>query len=162
MGRQGPEAVKEALAATIAAHLPAFLDAEWAEWGDGATVPEVYPRAVLPGHRTLVREHPTVMVDVPEGQMTENGAPYWGAFAHQAEVTALLRGDDEVVLEHQADRYLWALWKLLMQYQQLDGTLVGSCSVTPTRYGKSPAYPEKPSSPLLLKAVGWEVTVELA
>lgn len=164
-GRQGPEAIEEAVAATLSANLGTYLTAIWNQWGDQATVPLVQPVVFLSGEWDMVPDYPMVYVRALDGQMGgengDDGAPFWALMNHHLEVGALLRSDSANVLDKQCKRYLWAIWKTLMNYQHLDGSLVGNSGVSLRRYGKSATYPESDDSPLLLKGVAWEVVVWL-
>lgn len=164
-GQQGPEAIEHAVANTLSTNLSGFLDAIWAQWasidpteGDGV-VPEVYPKLVIAGRRQLINDYPAVIVTSLDGELLESGAPVWGEMAHRVDVTALLRGDRQDVLDKQSKRYLWAIWKCLMTYQMLDNSLVGNSGVTPKQYGRS-LY-GKPKATQMIMAAGWEVLVHL-
>jgi hypothetical protein len=163
-GQQGPEAIEHAAANTLSTNLNGFLDAIWAQWTDidaasGIAVPEVYPKHVIAGRLNLINDYPTVIVTSLDGEMYGSGAPVWGETQHRIDVTALLRGDRQDILDRQSKRYLWAIWKCLMTYQMLDNSLVGNSGVTPAKYGRS-LY-GKGSSKQMLMAAGWEVLVHL-
>jgi hypothetical protein len=161
-GHQGPEAVEEAVRATLQAHLGTYLTAIWAEWGD--TLPLVTPVDWLAGEWHAMPDYPVVYATVLDGQLLpeQDGTPFWATFQHRLAVGAMLRGDQVNTLDRQAKRYLWAIWKCLEAYQQLDGTLVGNPAVTLHRYGKSQAFPQKgKSGSLYLKRLEWEVSVWL-
>ena len=122
------------------------------------------PVAWLAGEWHAVPDYPAVYATSLDGQLLpeQDGAPYWATFGHRLAVGALLRGDQVNTLDQQAKRYLWAIWKCLMKYQQLDGTLVGNTAVTLSRYGKSQAFPQKAKGSLYLKRLEWETTVWIA
>jgi hypothetical protein len=159
-GTQGPEAVEEAVRNTLQANLGGYLTAIWAQWGDA--VPLVTPVAWLAGEWDLIPDFPVVYVRSLDGAMLaqQDGAPLWATFAHRLDVGVFLSGDTANVLDQQCKRYLWAIWKCLMTYQQLDGSLVGNTGVSLLRYGKSEAYPENGTT-TLLKSGGWETQVWL-
>lgn len=160
-GTQGPEAVEEAVRATLESNLGGYLTAIWAQWGDA--VPLVTPVDWLAGEWDLIPDYPVVYVRSLDGSLLgeQDGAPLWATFAHRLDVGVLLRGDSANVLDQQCKRYLWAIWKCLMAYQQLDGSLEGNTAVTLLRYGKSESYPENGTT-TLLKSGGWETQVWLA
>lgn len=164
-GQQGPEAIEHAVANTFSTYLNGFLDEIWAQWAtidaaSGIAVPQVYPKHVLSGRRQLINDYPTVIVTSLDGEMLSSGAPVWGEVQHRVDVSALLRGDRQDILDIQSKRYAWALWKCLMTYQTLDNSLVGNSGVTPRQYGRDLWDPKRKSVQMIM-AVGWEVLVHL-
>lgn len=160
MAKGGPEAVCEAVAATLATSLPATLTSIWADWGDGTTVPLANPKAVLAMRRPLLAEFPWLVCEPIGGQQVANGAQLWGEVDHRVAVTAWLRGDTETVLQKQATRYLWAIWRVLMEHQGLDGSLSGLAGVDPTQYVYGDVAKHGQGG-MLLQPVGWEVVVHV-
>lgn len=161
-GHQGPEAVEEAVRATLQSHLGTYLTAIWAQWGD--TLPLVTPVDWLAGEWDTIPDYPIVYVRSLDGALApeQDGAPLWATFQHRLDVGAILRSDTVNNLDKMCKRYLWAIWKCLMTYQMLDSTLVGNTGVTLHRYGKSDTYSAGGMTTNLLKEVGWEVVVWLA
>lgn len=160
MAKGGPEATAEAVAATLATYLPAALTSIWADYGDAATVPQVAPRQVFAMRHPLLPEFPVVVCEPMAGRQVGNGATAWGELDHTIAVTAWLRGDSETVLQRQASRYLWGIWRVLMEQQGLDGSLSGLAGVDPTQYVYGDVAKHGQTA-LLLQPVGWEVVVHV-
>jgi hypothetical protein len=162
---QGPEAVAQAVANTLTLYLNTALDEVWSSWSsvDGTLPkppPKVYPASIYVGIRDVIPSYPAIEVMPTGGRMPENMATVWGGFQHDIQVFAWLQSDDKDVLNRQCTRYAWAIWKVLMKYQGLDGSLSGQAGVEPFEYLISEGY-KKQQSALLLQAVGWRVTVNV-
>lgn len=159
-GRSGPEAVKESVAATILANINAQLDTIYAEFAD-ATTPEVYPTAVYATGLSLIPTYPCIVVTWLEGKQISNGAEVWAEFEHTLDVSALVIGDDTATVDRMIDRYVWALWRLLMQNQALDGTIPGLSGIDLVRYMGSPLLKRRDGLPGVARAVSWEIMVRV-
>lgn len=133
----GPEAIEEAVAATLTSFLAGEMDALWTAAGDAASVPEVHP-AVVAGHRALLPEYPVVVVTWLDATITEIGDTIWQGWAHRLDVSAYVMSDDMHVLDQQTKRIAWAMVKALAKHQKLDGSLPhGPTSVVTRRTGRS-------------------------
>lgn len=157
---QGPEAVEQAVANTLTTNFNAALDAVYAAWAPvDSAPPEVYPAGIHVGGRDLIPSYPAIEVMATGGRMTEDGATVWGGFQHELLIVAWLTGDDKDTLNRQCLRYAWAIWKVLMAFQTLDGSLSGQAGVEPLEYQVS--QPASKPTNQLLQAVGWRVTVNV-
>jgi hypothetical protein len=167
MGMQGGEAVEIALANTLTQCLNTELDDIWAQFAayDAANggPNKVYPKKVLAGQRTLIDAYPAVQVTWLGAKVALDGsAGYgesgWNQVEHQVDVTVLIQGDDEHVLDRQVKRYVTALWRAVQHHQQLDGmTVAGVVGAVVTDLGQSRV--EKKDTKQLFQFGGIAVTV---
>jgi hypothetical protein len=157
----GPEAVAEALAATLVAHVNEAVAILNAEANDGTPVPTIAAGNIYALHRSLVPEYPALVVTPVAGHEIGNGAPSWGEVDHHLDVTVLCQSDDNLVLDRQIARYLWAIWRTIKVYQGLDGSLSGLAGIDTPAYGRSQVYKSSENSSLMMQDAGWEVIVHL-
>lgn len=158
---KGGEAAAQALANTLATYINAEIDAISAAWGDASTVP--LPHVASANIYTLRRaqlpaEGVALVVSVLGGEQTLNHATEWGQLAHHLEVAVVCQSDDLYVLEAQVDRYLTAVWQVVMKHPGLDATVATVVGCDPVRYGRSETYPH-PKLPLMVLGGAWEVVV---
>jgi hypothetical protein len=156
---QGPEAVEQAVANTLAANLTTALNEVYSAWASVDALPEVTPANIYVGGRDLIPSYPAIEVMATGGRMTEDMATVWGGFQHELLIVAWLAGDDKDTLNRQCLRMAWAIWKVLMKYQGLDGSLSGQAGVELLEYQVS--QPASKPANQLLQAVGWRVTVNV-
>lgn len=162
MNVKGAEAVEVALANTLVSYLPDMLsqvEAAWASYDTaaGLSVPLLSPAQVYAGRRTLIREHPSVMVVSAFGQEVDDGAPLWGQQRHRVDIVTFCAADALEVVDRQSKRYLVAIWEVLKQHQDLDGSLAGLAGVMTTQYGRSDPYQN--ARKILEQQAAWEVLV---
>jgi hypothetical protein len=140
------EGVCLAVAATFASALPgelasvnaAYAASDLAEFG--AALPLLPPARVYPRNQAMITEYPAVVVSSLGWDESANGAPTWGEVTHRIDAAALCVSDSIEVAEAQAMRYLQAMWTVIKQRQQLDGSLSGLAGIDSPRAGKSAAY----------------------
>lgn len=140
--RDGPEAIEDAIAATLRSNINAYIDAVWASWATsdtnaGISVPKVYPVQVVSGRRTMQPQFPAYIVRSIDGRTEEDAAPNFGYMAHRFEVIVLNQSSDEHVLDVQVKRHLTAIRKCLGTHETLDGSVPGILGCVPQHWGKS-------------------------
>ncbi len=111
--KDGPEAIEDAIAATLRANVNGYLDAVWAAWGDAASVPKVYPAQIISGRRALQPQFPAYIVRSLDGRTEEDLAPRYGYMAHRVEIVVLCQSSDDHTLDAQIKRHLTAIRKTL-------------------------------------------------
>ncbi len=151
-------AAQTALANTLNTNINTQIDAVAAAWNDGIPLPHI--TNIYAGYRTVIGEYPAIVVNAQKGKQTANGASLWAEIDHIVEITVIVQADDAPTLDAQIQRYLVAIWQVLMQNQQLDGSLSGLAGVDPMEYGRSGMYPLEKST-LLMEAAAWSVTVHV-
>jgi hypothetical protein len=156
----GPEAAAEAVAATLVAHVNDAVATINAAYTD-MTLPTFAAANIYALHRSLIPEYPAIVVGSVDGKELANGAPNWAEDDHRLDVAILCQSDDELVLDKQTLRYLWAVWRTLKVQQALDNSLSGLAGVDTPSYGRSEAYQVKQGSPLMMRVAGIEVIVHI-
>ncbi len=151
-------AVQVAVANTLTTYVNAQIDAISAVWNDGVPLPHV--AQVYNGYREMVPEYPVILVSSRGGKQRTNGATVWAEIDHRLDVSILVQCDDEPTLDQQMQRYLVAIWEVLMVNQGLDGSLSGLAGVDPVEYGRSGMYKLEKST-LLMEAGGWSIVVHV-
>lgn len=135
-----------AVANTFSTYLPAELDAVAAAYASadvaefGAALPLPHPAHVYPRNQAVIAETPAVVVSSLGWDESANGAPLWGEVTHRLDAAALCVADSIEVAEAQAMRYLQAMWTVIKQHQELDGSLSGLAGIDTPKAGKSAAY----------------------
>lgn len=159
----GPEAIEDAIAATLRTNVNGYIDAVWSAWATSDTnnnrsVPKVYPAQVVSGRRTLQPEFPAYIVRSLDGRTEEDAAPRYGYMAHRFSIMVLCQGDDEHILDVQVKRHLTAIRKTLGNLVTLDGSIAGILGIALEEYGRSQPTKDKH----LMEQVGaWLATVRV-
>src|SRR5215813_6679231 len=112
---KGGEAVAQAMANTLATYVNGEIDAISAAWGDAVPLPHVAAANIYALRRVQIpTEGVALVVSVLGGQQVMNHATDWAAIDHHLEVAVICQSDDQYTLEAQVDRYLTAVWQVVM------------------------------------------------
>lgn len=134
--RQGPEAVAQAISATLQAHLNGDIDTQWTAWSAGdpsgeVTPPKLYPAKYYVFRRDLIgsADYPVVLISPgPGSQLLLNHATTpnvvgaaWTLERHHLFVEVGMLGSDEYQLQASVTRLVYALRTCLLKHMELDG-----------------------------------------
>lgn len=158
--KKGGEAVAASMAATFTTAINAEIDAIKAVWGDSVPLPHVAASNIYVMLRKVIPNEGVAIVITPfSGKQVVNHATDWGQIAYRMEVDVVCQSDDEYTVQAQLDRYLTAVWQVVMKHQQLDGSIDTVVGCDPVQFGRSGVY-HAPNKPGLLEAYGaWEIDV---
>ena len=157
---KGGNAVALSLAGALTSYVNAEVDAISAAFADTVPLPHVAAANIYVMRKAVIPAEGAALVVAPVGgKQLANHATSYGEIAYHMEVAAICQSDNDYILQAQVDRYLTAVWQVVMKYQQLDGTIDTVIGCDPVRVGYSEIY--KPSHGAILPWQGgaWEVDV---
>jgi len=156
------QALRSALYLTIKNNINAELDTVWtANASDDTTygtVPKAYPQAYVwrSQHRRLIAEYPAIVISSQSGHIVNNGATNWAEVDHHLDIAVVLMADDADIMGEQLERYLVAIWEVLMKNQFLDNSITGLAGIDPREYSVDPIYKLEKSTQAMQSA-GWQI-----
>lgn len=151
-------AVQAAVVNTLSTYINTQVDAVAAAWADTVPLPHIV--SIYNGYREIIPEYPAITVKCVSGIQKMNAATSWADIDHVIDITIIVQSDDETILEQQIQRYMVAIWEVLMQQQNLDGSLSGLSGVSPISYGVTKTY-SLDKSRLLMETATWSAIVQM-
>ena len=159
-GLKGGEAVAQSMVNALGTYLNTEIDAISTAWGDSVPLPHVPSANIYTMLRKAIPAEGVAIVVTPfSGRQLVNHATDWGQIAHRIEVDVVCQSDDQYIVQAQLDRYLTAIWQVVMKYPQLDSSIIWITGCDPVQYARSTVYPSQ-QNPALIEAWGaWEVDI---